>query len=235
MPSNELLEDLALFNQRQLVLVLADAQEIEALQLAALAPVEALQEEKKPYFVLDLEGEENWAAHVLYQGIERALVWQASDMHIEALPEALMVKLRIDGLLRPLWQLPKGMHSMVLNRVKIMAGLDIAERRLPQDGHIMLKWREQMINVRVSTLPFIYGEKAVLRFLGLEQSLLEITQLGLSEDNLAKVSQALKRPYGLLLATGPTGSGKNDDIVQPADCFKGSGAQHCYHRGSCGI
>ena len=223
-PPKELLEDLALFDKRQAVIVLAAAEEIEEVRLATLAAAEAQQEERRPFFeVTAKEEEENWAAHVLYQGIERALNWQASDLHIEAWRDSVTIKLRIDGLLRPLWQLPKGMHSTLLNRVKIMAGMDIAERRLPQDGHMTLKWQGQLINVRVSTLPFIYGEKAVLRFLGLEQSLLDIKQLGLTADNLAKVRQALERPYGLLLATGPTGSGKSTTLYSLLSALQGRG------------
>lgn len=223
-PPKELLEDLALFDQRQMILMLAAPEEIEEQRLAALASVEIQQEEKKSFFEITADEEgENWAAHVLYQGIERALAWQASDMHVEAWRDGLSIKLRIDGLLHPLWQLPKGMHSALLNRIKIMTGMDIAERRLPQDGHMSVKWQGQLINVRVSTLPFIYGEKAVLRFLGLEQSLLEIEQLGFAEDNLLKVQQALERPYGLLLATGPTGSGKSTTLYSLLNALKGRG------------
>lgn len=223
-PPKELLEDLALFDKRQAIIVLAAAEEIEEVRLAVLAAAEVQQEERRPFFEVTAKEEgENWAAHVLYQGIERALTWQASDLHIEAWRDMVSVKLRIDGLLRPLWQLPKGMHSALLNRVKIMAGMDIAERRLPQDGHMTLKWQGQLINVRVSTLPFIYGEKVVLRFLGLEQSLLDMGQLGLTAENLRKVRQALERPYGLLLATGPTGSGKSTTLYSLLSALKGRG------------
>lgn len=223
LPSRELLEDLALFNQREIDFVLVEPEALESIGFA-LHSTESMEEERRRvYFIAQEMEENNLAAQMISSAIQKALVWRASDIHIEALASEVLVKLRVDGLLRPLWYLPKGLHGSLINRLKIMAEMDIAEKRLPQDGHIVVSWQEQLINIRVSTLPFIYGEKAVLRILGQETSLLEIDQLGFEAENLKKIQRALTKPYGLILITGPTGSGKTTTLYSLLNALKGQG------------
>lgn len=149
-----------------------------------------------------------WAAEIL----EAALAQGASDIHLEPGKEQLGVRCRVDGVLQPLTSVPKNLQDPVLSRFKILAGMDIGEKRLPQDGRFQGSWQGQSIDVRVSSLPTLFGEKLVLRLLNQEIIQLELSQLGFSQGNLEKLQQALHQPHGLFLVTGPTGSGKSTTL-----------------------
>jgi len=135
----------------------------------------------------------------------------ASDIHIEPGPDDVRIRLRVDGVLRDYLDLPGWMKTQLLSRIKVLAHLDIAQQRLPQDGRIQARLRDRAIDVRVSTLPTQYGEKIVLRVLGssLAPSLVE---LGLAADHVQLINDALHQPQGLVLVTGPTGSGKSTTL-----------------------
>jgi type IV pilus assembly protein PilB len=146
------------------------------------------------------------------QMIEQAVDERASDIHIDCQRTELVVRFRIDGALYRQMQLPKHLQSVLTARIKIMANLNIAERRLPQDGRIQMMVRGRMIDLRVATLPTIYGEKIVLRLLDKQNAFLQIEQLGLSEKNRQMFMDMIQSPHGIVLVTGPTGSGKSSTL-----------------------
>jgi len=135
----------------------------------------------------------------------------ASDMHIEPTVHDVQVRQRVDGVLRDYTHVPKWLHSPLISRLKILARLDIAERRLPQDGRINVQYQGRSIDIRVSTLPTHFGEKAVLRFLG-GGTLPRIDRMGLNETQSAILEGAIRQPQGMILVTGPTGSGKTTTL-----------------------
>jgi type IV pilus assembly protein PilB len=136
----------------------------------------------------------------------------ASDIHFESYEKIFRIRFRMDGVLHEMLAPPKRLESAILSRLKIMSNLDIAERRLPQDGRIKLRYNNREIDFRVSTLPTIFGEKAVLRILDKEALKLDMTQLGFDEWSLEKFNAAIHQPYGMILITGPTGSGKTTTL-----------------------
>src|SRR5947207_8785849 len=136
----------------------------------------------------------------------------ASDVHFETYEKVFRIRFRMDGVLHEMLAPPKRLESAILSRIKIMSNLDIAERRLPQDGRIKLRYSTREIDFRVSTLPTIFGEKAVLRILDKDALKLDLTQLGFDEWSLEKFTGAIHQPYGMVLITGPTGSGKTTTL-----------------------
>src|SRR5919106_5850953 len=132
----------------------------------------------------------------------------ASDLHWEPYEKTFRVRFRIDGVLHEMLSPPKRLEPAIISRLKIMASLDISERRVPQDGRIKLRFGSREIDFRVSILPTIFGEKAVLRILDKEALQLDMTRLGFDEWSLDKFNDAIHQPYGMVLITGPTGSGK---------------------------
>ena len=149
---------------------------------------------------------------LMNQIITEAITSNASDIHIEPQKRFLRIRYRIDGVLRDAMNLPKNIQPGLISRAKIMANLDIAERRRPQDGRINLKFRGREVDLRVSVLPGIFGEKVVLRILDKERSLIPLESLGFSEESLEIFKTLIKQPYGMILITGPTGSGKSTTL-----------------------
>lgn len=144
--------------------------------------------------------------------IQRAIKDGASDIHIEPARNKCRVRYRLDGVLYEVMNPAVEMHPALVSRLKVMAGLDIAERRLPQDGRIQVNTQGRVVDLRMSTLPGIFGEKIVLRVLDKNQSLLDIDKLAMTEQNQAIFLGLLKRSHGLILVTGPTGSGKTTTL-----------------------
>ncbi|MBW1614483.1 MAG: Flp pilus assembly complex ATPase component TadA [Deltaproteobacteria bacterium] len=144
--------------------------------------------------------------------IRNAIKSGSSDVHIEAQENHVRVRNRIDGVLKDSIKLPKWTQPIIISRIKVLAGLNIAERRLPQDGRIKVKARNVSVDLRVSTLPTYYGEKAVIRILNKEEAFLSLDQLGLSQKNLTILTNFIHRPQGMVLITGPTGSGKTSTL-----------------------
>jgi type IV pilus assembly protein PilB len=145
----------------------------------------------------------NW---LLNQAIEE----RASDIHVEPQEKDLVVRLRVDGLLHELQHLPKWTQGAVVSRLKVLSNLDIAERRLPQDGRLAVEVGERRVDMRVSTLPTNHGEKVVIRIADQQRAPLDLTRVGFSPDDLLKVQRLVSRPQGIILVTGPTGSGKSN-------------------------
>ncbi|HEX2205216.1 MAG TPA: GspE/PulE family protein [Longimicrobium sp.] len=147
-----------------------------------------------------------------------ALEARASDVHIEGYARSLRVRYRLDGVLQDVPAPPARLMPAVISRLKIMADLDIAERRVPQDGRIRLRLKDRQVDVRVSTLPTLGGESVVLRLLDKERGgRVKLTDLGMAPDTLAAFRQAVARPHGVVLATGPTGSGKTTTLYAAVD------------------
>src|SRR5690554_3484093 len=136
----------------------------------------------------------------------------ASDIHIEPFETHSIVRYRVDGTLRDIVNPRRALHNALVSRIKIMANLDIAEKRLPQDGRIALRVGGRAIDVRVSTLPTGHGERAVLRLLDKEAGRLELERLGMAADVLDGLDALIRRPHGIFLVTGPTGSGKSTTL-----------------------
>jgi type IV pilus assembly protein PilB len=144
--------------------------------------------------------------------ITQALRDRASDVHIEPHPDRVLVRFRIDGALHDVLDLPPAMGPVVVSRVKIMAGLNIVERRRAQDGQISMEIEGRGVDIRVSTTAVIEGEKVVLRLLDKSRQLFRLEQLGMPEDMVAKYSAVLHAPYGMVICAGPTGSGKTTTL-----------------------
>jgi type IV pilus assembly protein PilB len=144
--------------------------------------------------------------------IENAVNNHASDIHIEPVEDELRVRFRLDGVLREIMKTPVSMAGPVVSRVKIMADLNIAERRIPQDGRISFLLGRKTVDVRVSTAPTMYGEKVVLRILDKSNVILEKSALGLREEDIKRFNELIQKPYGIVLVTGPTGSGKTTTL-----------------------
>jgi len=144
--------------------------------------------------------------------IAEAVKLKASDIHVEPYERTLSIRLRIDGVLREILSLPARMTPVLTSRVKVMARLDIAEKRLPQDGRISLTLGGKMIDVRVSTLPARFGERVVMRILDKEEASFDLDALGMPAETLRRLNLSLQRPNGIILVTGPTGSGKTTTL-----------------------
>jgi general secretion pathway protein E len=144
--------------------------------------------------------------------ITRAIELRASDIHWEPFEGDFKVRYRIDGVLHDVEAPPKRLQAAVISRIKIMAKLNIAERRLPQDGRIKLRVLGKEIDFRVSTLPTMFGESVVLRILDRESVILDLEKLGFPQYDLQKFRDLINRPYGIILVTGPTGSGKTTTL-----------------------
>jgi general secretion pathway protein E len=144
--------------------------------------------------------------------LTQAVKDNASDIHIEPYENRMTVRFRIDGVLREVLQSKRAVAPLVVSRVKVMSKLDIAEKRLPQDGRISLRIAGRAVDVRVSTIPSGHGERVVLRLLNKEAGRLTLANLGMSEEDQAAMDELVHRPHGILLVTGPTGSGKTTTL-----------------------
>jgi len=144
--------------------------------------------------------------------IKNAIKSGASDVHIEAQENNVRVRNRVDGVLQDALKLPKWAQPIIISRIKVLGGMNIAERRLPQDGRIKVKAKNFSADLRVSTLPTFYGEKAVIRILNKQEAALTMQDLGFAEQNLNVINNFIHRPQGMVLITGPTGSGKTSTL-----------------------
>lgn len=152
--------------------------------------------------------------------IMRAIKEKASDIHIEPDETVLRTRFRIDGMLQEVMALPKAFEAAAISRCKVMAELDIAEKRVPQDGRIKLQLQNREIDLRVSTYPTLRGEKVVMRILDKSTVLFGLEELGFPDDTLVVFSSLIKKPNGIILVTGPTGSGKTSTLYAALQCIK---------------
>jgi len=144
--------------------------------------------------------------------IEQAIQNRASDLHLEPTEDEMRVRYRIDGVLHELDTVPRGVMAALTSRLKIMSGVDITERRIPQNGRITVTIRDRQVDLRTATLPTVWGEKIVLRVLDTGGIDLDLQKLGFTDYNLERFAQSFSKPHGMLLVTGPTGSGKSTTL-----------------------
>lgn len=186
-------------------------------QLDDPGDVEVLNEfEEISAEALAKQGEEAPVIKLVNVILMSAIQKGASDIHIEPYEKELRVRYRIDGLLYNIMQPPMKFRDAITSRIKIMSKLDIAEKRLPQDGRIKIRFQDQGVNrdidFRVSCLPTLFGEKIVMRLLDKEKLMLDMTKLGFEKESLTKFEVAIEKPWGMVLVTGPTGSGKTNTL-----------------------
>ncbi len=175
---------------------------------------------------LDLHGTQQLAEgspviNLVNYAIIQAIRQGASDIHIEAGQKNTSVRFRIDGSLREVMKPRKDLHAAIVSRIKVMAKLDIAEHRQPQDGRLHVRINRRDVDLRVSTLPTVLGEKVVMRVLDRQSVTFDLNRLGLPNESLAVVRRMLARPHGLVLVTGPTGSGKTTTLYSAIELIKG--------------
>jgi type IV pilus assembly protein PilB len=144
--------------------------------------------------------------------IEQAIQSRASDLHLEPTETDMRVRFRIDGVLHEIDKVPRGVQSALVSRLKIMSGVDITERRIPQNGRITVRLNSHNVDLRTATLPTVWGEKVVLRVLDTSGIELELKKLGFTEENYKRLSTSFRKPHGMVLVTGPTGSGKSTTL-----------------------
>ncbi len=197
----------------------------------AVDAMENIQEEKsldhlaheieKPHDLLDVDDDApiiRLVNSMLFQGVKQ----RASDIHVESYEDKLVVRYRIDGILYQILSLPARLQPSILSRIKILAALDIAEKRLPQDGRFAIMIAGRSVDIRVSVIPTAHGERAVLRILEKNNQALDLGEIGLSQDLFKNVSQLTQLSHGIVLVTGPTGSGKTTTLYAALSCINGT-------------
>ncbi|WP_373820936.1 GspE/PulE family protein [Jeotgalibaca porci] len=168
--------------------------------------------DSKEVNVEHIEGEDAPAVRIFTQLLETGVTLRASDIHLDQTEHQVTVRYRVDGVLRTDRPLPKSLMNSLIARIKIMAGLNVTETRLPQDGRISTKILGKKTNLRVATLPTVFGEKVVLRILDMSNLFTKVVDIGFEPDVLEDYEALLKQPSGLILLTGPTGSGKTSTL-----------------------
>ncbi|RZB36053.1 MAG: type IV pilus assembly protein PilB [Desulfobacteraceae bacterium Eth-SRB2] len=190
--------------------IVSSADEID--RLASMAVRGSVSEDKDPP-----------AVRIIDLLIEKAIIDRATDIHISPDEKATRISFRIDGIMRPINVLPKQIHSQIITRVKVMAGINIAEQRLPQDGKIDYQYSGRYVDIRTSTSPTHNGENVVLRLLDKANIVMGMGRLGLDPANHSQITELSKKPHGIVLSAGPTGSGKTTtlySILQELDALE---------------
>lgn len=223
----EALDQLAICYQRPLRVVVTSEEEIgrvinsirTRLMSDRTSTLESEQQEDEESFqhqlkidVTDAEDDDAPIMRYVNAIIFKASSERASDVHVEPFENSLNVRFRIDGVLYDVDSQDKSHQAAITSRIKVMAGLNIAEKRLPQDGRIGLKIAGKDVDIRVSTVPTQFGERVVLRLLDKSATILDLEQIGIREKNLEQVEQLIHKPNGIVLVTGPTGSGKTTTL-----------------------
>ena len=188
---------------------------LEEIELGEEGSIEVLEEEEEEDFLGDLD-EDAPAIKLVNLTFRDAISQKVSDIHFEPYEKTFRVRFRSDGILHEYMTPPMNLKNKILSRLKLIAGIDIAEKRLPQDGRIKTKidisGHKKTVDMRVSSLPTIYGEKIVIRILDKDNLMLDMTKLGFETSSLEKFERNIKEPWGIVLVTGPTGSGKTNTL-----------------------
>ncbi len=176
------------------------------------ADIDLMTDEEDVPEVLEKIAGETPIIKIVNMIIFQAIRDKASDIHIEPQEDVLRVRMRIDGILHEISKLPRRIHPAILSRIKILGNLDIAEKRISQDGRFQMQVGTSDVDIRLSTLPTIFGEKAVMRILDKSTMMLNISDLGIEEESKNTIVNMVQKPYGMVLITGPTGSGKTTTV-----------------------
>ena len=216
------LDDLRLLTSRDIRAVVASPRQVsEAIEQCYMEKmfrdIDDMQTEEVPEEDLEIADLQKMAREALVIKLVNLIMHQAiqeraSDIHVEPHEGELRVRYRVDGVLHDASSPPRHLHPAIISRIKIMAEMDIAERRLPQDGRVRIKLSGRNIDLRVSTIPTLHGESVVIRLLDRSAGLMLLTDLGMREDSFAQFRKLISRPHGIILATGPTGSGKSTTL-----------------------
>src|SRR2546427_405426 len=193
--------DLGLIKESDLVKALAEQVEALASEAAELADQDDVE--------VGSALEEAPIVRLVTAIMTQAVGDRASDVHIEPTEKDVRIRFRVDGVLHEVMHSPKNIQGGLISRLKVMADLNIAEKRVPQDGRMSMRVGGRQLDLRVATLPTVYGEKVVIRVLDKTQALMRLEDLGFLEDSYRRFEVSFKKPYGALLVTGPTGSGKS--------------------------
>lgn len=181
--------------------------------------VEVLEQVSDAYSAIDDSSDTSPVVNLINSLLQRAVMEGVSDIHFEPERKVTRIRFRVDGMLYKVMSPPVDAHPALVSRLKIMANLDIAERRLPQDGRVQINTNGRNVDLRFSSLPGIFGEKIVLRILDKSRSVMDIDRLGMNEHSLQEFKGQLKRSHGLILVTGPTGSGKTTTLYSALDAL----------------
>ncbi|UCC69405.1 MAG: Flp pilus assembly complex ATPase component TadA [Armatimonadota bacterium] len=216
------LDDLRLLTSRDVRAVVASPRRIsEAIEQCYMEKmfrdIDDMQTEELAEEDLEIADLQKMAREALVIKLVNLIMHQAvqarsSDIHIEPHERELRVRYRVDGVLHDASSPPRHLHPAIISRIKIMADMDIAERRRPQDGRVRIKLGDRMIDLRISTIPTLHGESVVIRLLDRSAGRMALTDLGMREDTFALYRRVISRPHGIILATGPTGSGKSTTL-----------------------
>ncbi|MGD8188806.1 GspE/PulE family protein [Brevibacillus ginsengisoli] len=212
------IDDLRMSTGFQIEPAIASKDEIQRSIIRYYSVTESISElmedlvEDQATMETELVDEDSPIVRLVNQLIQQAVQTRASDIHFDPQEDSLRVRFRVDGVLRTERTLPRHMIGIVSARLKIMANLNIAERRIPQDGRMKIEFNHREIDIRVSTLPIVYGEKVVLRLLDLSTAINDVDKLSFNKRNLQWFKRMLDNPNGMVLITGPTGSGKSSTL-----------------------
>ena len=215
-PDTEVISYLELKFKKKIKVTIIDKNKFEKLFLEKILNQEVIIEEEK-----EEEDVKGPIVELINNILDLAISHKASDIHFEPFEKFMKVRIRVDGVLHTIRKIPKNEESQVITRLKIMAKLDIAQKRLPQDGKIIYQKNGKKVDIRVSTLPTVYGERAVLRLLYKTSALISFDKLGMPKKFEEKIRKIIKSPYGMILNTGPTGSGKTTTLYAFLNEIKG--------------
>ena len=217
------LDDIRTMTGRDVQPVVATANDVEQAiqkfsvmgdQVEALASevVEALEEEAADLSGVEAALEDAPIVKLVTAIMTQATADRASDVHIEPTERDVRVRYRVDGVLHEVMHSPKSIQGGLISRLKVMADLNIAEKRVPQDGRVSMRVSNKSLDLRLATLPTVYGEKIVIRILDKSNALMQLSELGFQEEAFKRYEKSFRRPYGAILVTGPTGSGKSTTL-----------------------
>jgi type IV pilus assembly protein PilB len=190
-----------------------EIKDFDALVTGAIGDLEVVQtKDIQSQYMLSMQADAAPVIKMVNGIIIKAVEMGASDIHVEPFEKQLRVRFRIDGSLHEVMTLPPGVKNAVTSRLKVMSDMDIAERRIPQDGRIKIQLGRKQVDLRVNTLPSLFGEKTVIRILGQSSLGKDVAAIGFSVKATTDIIRAMNSPYGMILVTGPTGSGKSTTL-----------------------